>query len=492
MSGPAAINGHGPRRGAPPRAVIGVLADEQTRFLLADAAADRGIPHAFELGDIDTALAGLQPDETADCIIVDLEGTPDAIDDVAVLATNLPPYAELILLGNFSEAQAAELAQAGARLCLPKPLSEAAILRILGPVPHAQSQPQPEPQPQIQPQIQPQRHAAPPPPAEPAPVAAPPQRQAYAAPPPVERPAPEPVAPAPEIRRVAPESARETMPAARFAEPPPSYTAPAQPRPVSVQGRVICVLGCRGGVGATAIAVGLAWLLAEDMGRNTALIDLDPHFGSVALALNLEPGDALLQALERPTRMDAVFLDRAMRKTGQNLYVLASEQSLDRQARLESGGPALLVRSLAGRHERIVVDLPRHDLDAMTRILALADETILVTDLSLAGARDTMRLMALARAANVYSRLRIVGGGAREPGKSPILSPSEFRRAVGAPIDIAIAHDSETASDAARSGRPMPKVFPRSPASKSLRNLVQSLESSEQREPRRKLLFWKR
>lgn len=252
------------------------------------------------------------------------------------------------------------------------------------------------------------------------------------------------------------------------------------------------IVGCRGGVGASTIAVGLAWILAEEFNRNTALLDLDPYFGSIALALNLEPSDGLQQALERPSRIDAVFLDRALRRIGQNLFVLCSEQALDKPAKLDGAGPAALVRGLSGRYERVIVDLPRSEPEIMTRVLALSDEIILVTDLSLAGARDTMRLMALVRAASTYARLRIVGGGARESGKSPILTPSEFRRAVGAPIDITIGHDVETASDAARSGRPIPKVFPRSPASKALRNLAQSLEVHEQREPKRKLLFWKK
>lgn len=495
MSGPAAIDGHGPRRGVPPRAVIGMLADEETRSALSEAARSRGIPFAFELGDIEAALAGLHPDEMADCVIVDLDGTPDAVDDVAVLSIGLPRHAELILLGIFTEEQISELAQAGARLCLSKPLSEAALTRILGPVP-VQQRPAPQPE------------AAPPPapyavptlaPAMPAPVAmeatplpvyempAEPQLQLAAFEAPAEQPERSHRAYAVEAE---PTPARTQ--AQRFAEPPPSYGAPPQPRAALTQGRVLSIVGCRGGVGASTAAVGLAWLLAEDMGHNTVLLDLDPYFGSVALALNLEPGDALQQALERPTRIDKVFLDRAVRKVGQNLFVLSSEQMLDKPTKLDPAGPAALVRSLAGRHQRVIVDLPRNDPEIMTRVLALSDEIILVTDLSLAGARDAMRLMALARAATVYARIRIVGGGGRDSGKSPILSPSEFRRAVGTPIDIAIAHDSETASDAARSGRPMPKVFPRSPASKALRNLAQSLESNEQREPKRKLLFWKK
>ncbi len=544
MSGLAADNGQPPRRGAPPRAAIGLVADQATLDLLNDAAARRGIACAFALGGIDEALAGLHPDETADCVIIDLEPTPDAIDDIAVLVTGLPHYAELIVLGRFSEPQALELMQAGASLCLSKPLSESAINRIFGGLPARAPlrRPAPEPQPV----------AAPNPPAEPmqrirrddtlpAPFATPPAPAVEPAPPPSIRndwrPEPEPAQPAwqPQPERAPPpiwqppEEApaalerppalpprqperryelAEPLPAARAAaapvetltqspqtfnpaEPPPSFGQPPA-RTALAKGRVVSVVGCRGGVGASTIAVGLAWLLAEDMGRNTALLDLDPFFGSIALALNLDPGDALQQALERPSRVDAVFLDRAMRKVGQNLYVLCSEQSLDRSTRMDGNGATVLIRSLSGRYERVVVDLPRGEPETMTRALSLSDEILLVTDLSLAGARDAMRLMMLVRSATSYARVRIVGGGARDAGKSPILSPSEFRRAVGAPVEIAIPYDGETASDAARSGRAMPKVFPRSSASKALRNLAQSLESHEQPEQKRRLLWWKR
>ncbi|HMO86273.1 MAG TPA: hypothetical protein PKC18_15270, partial [Lacipirellulaceae bacterium] len=70
--------------------MIGVVGDEATRAALARAAVQRNIPHAFEIGDIELALAAIDPDETADCVVIDLEATPDAVDDIAVLATGLP------------------------------------------------------------------------------------------------------------------------------------------------------------------------------------------------------------------------------------------------------------------------------------------------------------------------------------------------------------------------------------------------------------------
>ena len=72
------------------------------------------------------------------------------------------------------------------------------------------------------------------------------------------------------------------------------------------------VIGVRGGVGASTIATSLAWLLGEKAGRSTALLDLDDHFGTGALALDLEPGRGLTDAIENPSRIDGLFIERAM------------------------------------------------------------------------------------------------------------------------------------------------------------------------------------
>src|SRR3546814_19997095 len=61
------------------------------------------------------------------------------------------------------------------------------------------------------------------------------------------------------------------------------------------------VIGTRGGVGASTLATYLAWLMSAKGGRLTALHDLDVHFGTGALAIALEPGRGLTDAIENPT-----------------------------------------------------------------------------------------------------------------------------------------------------------------------------------------------
>ncbi|MEQ9607229.1 MAG: P-loop NTPase, partial [Kiloniellaceae bacterium] len=70
----------------------------------------------------------------------------------------------------------------------------------------------------------------------------------------------------------------------------------------------IAVIGSRGGVGASTLAVNLAWILAEERKYKTALIDLDLEFGTIALSLDLEPTRGLREALENPARVDGLFI----------------------------------------------------------------------------------------------------------------------------------------------------------------------------------------
>src|SRR5712672_195109 len=65
-------------------------------------------------------------------------------------------------------------------------------------------------------------------------------------------------------------------------------------------GQVIVFIGSRGGVGATTSAVSCAWLMAAERRERIALVDLDLHFGTVALKLDLDPGSGLCEALEQP------------------------------------------------------------------------------------------------------------------------------------------------------------------------------------------------
>jgi pilus assembly protein CpaE len=88
--------------------------------------------------------------------------------------------------------------------------------------------------------------------------------------------------------------------------------------------RLFAFVGARGGVGTTTMAIATAWLIAHEFKLRTALVDLDLHFGNLALTLDLEPGRGLREALENPERTDSLLLASAMVTEGDKLPILAT------------------------------------------------------------------------------------------------------------------------------------------------------------------------
>src|SRR5260221_1410152 len=103
-----------------------------------------------------------------------------------------------------------------------------------------------------------------------------------------------------------------------------------EPTPISRKlGKVVALIGARGGVGTSTIAVNLAWYLANRQVRRVALVDLDLYNGVCSLALNVPPSGGLREALENPLRIDSLFLERTMTAESERLYALGSEDRLN-------------------------------------------------------------------------------------------------------------------------------------------------------------------
>jgi pilus assembly protein CpaE len=217
---------------------------------------------------------------------------------------------------------------------------------------------------------------------------------------------------------------------------------------------VAAVVGVRGGVGASTIAVSLAWLLAETRGRQTALLDLDVHFGTGALALDLEPGRGLTDAIENPSRIDGLFLERALVRATPKLGVLSAEAPIHQP--LSSDGTAFfqLQEELRNTFACTVIDLPRHMLIAYPALVQSTGVVVVVTELTLAATRDTIRLLSWMKSNAPQARIilvanRVPAGGVEE------ISRKDFESSIEREIDLVIGYDAKAVSDAAKLGKPL-------------------------------------
>jgi pilus assembly protein CpaE len=80
-----------------------------------------------------------------------------------------------------------------------------------------------------------------------------------------------------------------------------------------LMGRTIAVLGAKGGVGSTTVAVNLATALRAASGQPTLLMDLHLAHGDAAVFFGVEPRFSVLDALENIHRMDRSACSSAKR-----------------------------------------------------------------------------------------------------------------------------------------------------------------------------------
>jgi len=162
-------------------------------------------------------------------------------------------------------------------------------------------------------------------------------------------------------------------------------------------GRIIAVMGTRGGVGTTTVSLNLAGIMAGHSGKLVALVDIDAQEGSIALALDIEPSRGVRDALEKPDRIDSLFIERVMSRPIKNLSVLSAEESLQDQLNVHDSAAEALIRELRDKFAVVVLDIPRHLTPFGRQCLAYADQVVLVTELTLLSLRDALRLSDLMR-----------------------------------------------------------------------------------------------
>ena len=161
-------------------------------------------------------------------------------------------------------------------------------------------------------------------------------------------------------------------------------------------GRLITVTGVRGGVGATTLAINLAWHFGVTSRRHTVLLDPDTHLGTASFLLNVEPGRGLTTALQIPERIDALLAERAAQPVDDRLHVLAAQENLDTVLDHAPEAAEKLLVALRLRYNFIVADVPYRPVPLYRDLLNLAHRRVLVMEPTLASVRDALRLRALA------------------------------------------------------------------------------------------------
>jgi pilus assembly protein CpaE len=159
----------------------------------------------------------------------------------------------------------------------------------------------------------------------------------------------------------------------------------------SRSGRLVFILGVRGGVGATTIATTLAWHFAEMRQRGVLLLDLDLYSGDAALQLDVQPSHALREALEDPKRIDELFLERGVVPVTERLGLLAGIEPLSDRVMLNEDAALQLLQKILAHYRYVLVDLPAEVALSLPALLHMPSTLLLVSDGSLTSTREVTR-----------------------------------------------------------------------------------------------------
>ena len=241
------------------------------------------------------------------------------------------------------------------------------------------------------------------------------------------------------------------------------------------------VIGVRGGVGASTIASSLAWLMGDKAGRSTALLDLDIHFGTGALALDLEPGRGLTDAIENPGRIDGLFIERAMVRANDRLCVLSAEAPINQPMLTDGSAFFQLQEEIRHAFEGTVIDFPRNVLVQFPHLLGEVHVVVLAVEFTLASTRDTIRVLSWLKANAPQARVIIAAN--KSMSNAQEVSRKDFESSIERKVDVVLPFDPKPAAQAAKLGQPLAKVAKSSRLAQAMNQLLKmTLEQAEQEE----------
>ena len=167
------------------------------------------------------------------------------------------------------------------------------------------------------------------------------------------------------------------------------YSDPEQP----FIGRVAAFFGAKGGVGSSALAHNTAWILAENLGQETALIDLDASWGTTGLDFSYDNMSGLEEALGEPDRLDETLMDRIMIRHTQKLSILPTSGSLNTKPVMDSESYEAVVNAVRGISPLSILDMPHYWTDWTTNVLTSVDDVVVTATPDLAGMRNAKNLI---------------------------------------------------------------------------------------------------
>ena len=240
-------------------------------------------------------------------------------------------------------------------------------------------------------------------------------------------------------------------------------------------GRVIAVVGAKGGVGASTVGHNVAWAIARDLSLDSVVADLDLAFGTAGLDYNQDPPQGVADAVFSPDRIDTAFIDRLLSRCTDHLSLLAAPATLDRVYDFSAEAFEPVFDALRASVPCVVLDVP-HAWNAWTRrVLVGADDILIVAAPDLANLRNAKNLVDLLRGARPNDRRPFYCLNQVGVPKRPEIKPADFAKALEDEPLVVIPFEPQVFGTASNNGQMIAEVAAGHRTADMFRQLAQVL-----------------
>lgn len=167
-------------------------------------------------------------------------------------------------------------------------------------------------------------------------------------------------------------------------------------------GKVISLIGAKGGVGTSTVAANLAICLKHAHKRKSvALVDLNPQTGDLPLFLDLPSRQGLNDLSQDVTRLDETILESMMATHSSGIHLLQSGCDGSSEHKLAPGCALHTLELTRALYDHVFVDCGYGFDDVVKEALEVSRMVILITTLSLPAIRRAKHLLGLMRESNI-------------------------------------------------------------------------------------------
>ena len=240
-------------------------------------------------------------------------------------------------------------------------------------------------------------------------------------------------------------------------------------------GRVVAVVGARGGSGSSTLSHNIGWCIAEELHINTTIVDLDLAFGTVGLDFNDEASQGVSDALSAPERLDDVLLDRLLLKRGDHLSLFTAPAALERDYDAVPESYEAVIDAVRQSTPCVILDLPHGWAPWIRNTLLAADDVVIVATPDLTSLRNAKNIIELVKGARPNDNPpRLVINQVGMP-RRPEIPSKDFAETMGVEPSAIIAFEPALFGQAANNGQMVIEVSPKAPVSESVRRLCRAL-----------------